>query len=119
MLFLFVQWIMWSTSEDPPGGVMEGEPSEATVNTKEKCEQNKNQLESLKAIMMRNQQSLKKKEEEVQVTYCSLLYYKVAEKYKFESKIICIYKLNVFFVSCLGICAKIIKDQIPSQAVTS
>ncbi|XP_032687295.1 golgin subfamily A member 4-like isoform X3 [Odontomachus brunneus] len=56
---------MWSASEDPPDA-MEGEPPEAMAHTKEKCEQNKNQLESLKEIMMRNQQSLKKKEEEVQ-----------------------------------------------------
>lgn len=68
-MFLFVQWIMWSASEDPSGS-MEGEPPEAMVHTKEKCEQNKNQLESLKEIMMRNQQSLKKKEEEVQVIHC-------------------------------------------------
>lgn len=46
---------------------MESSPSEAVAHTKETCEQNKNQLESLKEIMIRNQQSLKKKEEEVQV----------------------------------------------------
>ncbi|XP_025154799.1 protein lava lamp isoform X2 [Harpegnathos saltator] len=56
---------MWGASEDPPGA-MEGEPPETVVHTKEKCEQNKNQLESLKEIMMRSQQTLKKKEEEVQ-----------------------------------------------------
>jgi len=48
---------------------MEGGPPEAMVYTKETCEQNKNQLESLKEIMIKNQESLKKKEEEVQVTY--------------------------------------------------
>lgn len=46
---------------------MEGGPPEAVVHTKETYEQNKNQLGSLKEIMMRNQQSLKRKEEEVQV----------------------------------------------------
>ncbi|XP_011868344.1 PREDICTED: protein lava lamp isoform X2 [Vollenhovia emeryi] len=56
---------MWSASEESPGA-MEGGPPEAVVHTKETCEQNKNQLESLKEIMMRNQQSLKRKEEEVQ-----------------------------------------------------
>lgn len=45
---------------------MEGGPPDAVVHTKETCEQNKNQLETLKEIMMRNQQSLKRKEEEVQ-----------------------------------------------------
>jgi len=48
---------------------MGGGPPEAAAHTKETCEQNKNQLESLKEIMLRNQQSLKKKEEEVQVTF--------------------------------------------------
>ncbi|CAK9810672.1 Protein lava lamp [Anthophora quadrimaculata] len=56
---------MWSASEEPPG-TMEGEASESMVQAKEKCEQNKNQLESLKEIMLKNKQSLKKKEEEVQ-----------------------------------------------------
>ncbi|XP_018340854.1 PREDICTED: protein lava lamp-like isoform X2 [Trachymyrmex septentrionalis] len=55
---------MWSASEES-SGAMEGGPPEAVVHT-ETCEQNKNQLESLKEIMMRNQQSLKRKEEEVQ-----------------------------------------------------
>lgn len=67
VLFLFVQCIMSSASEEP-SDAMEGSFPEAVVHTKETCEQNKNQLESLKEIMMRNQQSLKKKEEEVQVT---------------------------------------------------
>lgn len=45
---------------------MEGDSPESVVQAKEKCEQNKNQLESLKEIMLKNKQSLKKKEEEVQ-----------------------------------------------------
>jgi len=68
ILFLFVQCIMWNTSEES-SGTMEGGPPEAVVHTKGTCEQNKNQLESLKEIMIKNQESLKKKEEEVQVTY--------------------------------------------------
>ncbi|XP_011051006.1 PREDICTED: protein lava lamp isoform X1 [Acromyrmex echinatior] len=55
---------MWNASEES-SGAMEGGSPEAVVHT-ETCEQNKNQLESLKEIMMRNQQSLKRKEEEVQ-----------------------------------------------------
>lgn len=66
VLLLFVQCIMWSASEES-SGAMEGDPPKAVAHTKETCEQNKNQLESLKTIMMRNQQSLKRKEEEVQV----------------------------------------------------
>ncbi|XP_018049825.1 PREDICTED: centromere-associated protein E-like isoform X1 [Atta colombica] len=62
VLLLFVQCIMWNASEES-SGAMEGGPP--VVHT-ETCEQNKNQLESLKEIMMRNQQSLKRKEEEVQ-----------------------------------------------------
>ncbi|KAL0120262.1 hypothetical protein PUN28_008136 [Cardiocondyla obscurior] len=65
MLLLFIQCIMWSASEESSGAT-EGSPPEAVVHTKETCEQNKNQLESLKEIMIRNQQSLKRKEEEVQ-----------------------------------------------------
>jgi len=57
---------MWSASEESSGAMEDG-PSEAVIHTKETCEQNKNQLESLKEIMLRNQQSLKRKEEEVQV----------------------------------------------------
>lgn len=57
---------MWSVSEES-SGAMEGGSLETVVHSKETCEQNKNQLESLKEIMMRNQQSLKRKEEEVQV----------------------------------------------------
>lgn len=66
VLLLFVQCIMWSASEEL-SGTMEDDSPETVVHTKETCEQNKNQLESLKEIMMRNQQSLKRKEEEVQV----------------------------------------------------
>jgi hypothetical protein len=67
-LLLFVQCIMWSASEESSGAMGGGSP-EAAAHTKETCEQNKNQLESLKEIMMRNQQNLKRKEEEVQVTF--------------------------------------------------
>lgn len=56
---------MWGASEEPPG-TMEGGPPEAMVHAKETCEQNKSQLESLKEIMLKNKQTLKKKEEEVQ-----------------------------------------------------
>lgn len=66
VLFLFAQCIMSGASEEA-SDAMEGSLPEAAVHTKETCEQNKNQLESLKEIMMKNQQSLKKKEEEVQV----------------------------------------------------
>lgn len=45
---------------------MEGDAPESMLHAKEKCEQNKSQLESLKEIMLKNKQSLKKKEEEVQ-----------------------------------------------------
>lgn len=66
VLFLFAQCIMSSASEEP-SDAMEGSFPEAAIHMKETCEHTKNQLESLKEIMMRNQQSLKKKEEEVQV----------------------------------------------------
>lgn len=56
---------MLGESEEPPG-TMEGGPPEALLEAKKTCEQNKNQLESLKEIMLKNKQSLKKKEEEVQ-----------------------------------------------------
>ncbi|XP_072743713.1 uncharacterized protein [Anoplolepis gracilipes] len=55
-----------SGASEEPSDAMEGSLPKAALHTKETCEQNKNQLESLKEIMMRNQQSLKKKEEEVQ-----------------------------------------------------
>ena len=42
------------------------------AHAKEKCEQNKSQLETLKEIMLKNKQSLKKKEEEVQVIIFSV-----------------------------------------------
>ncbi|XP_051172975.1 uncharacterized protein LOC127289217 isoform X3 [Leptopilina boulardi] len=63
---------MWSTSEEPPGPMEGGPPpsqsseDEPGVNLKESCEQSKSQLESLKDIMLRNKQSLRKKEEEIQ-----------------------------------------------------
>ncbi|XP_076397383.1 uncharacterized protein LOC100882521 isoform X1 [Megachile rotundata] len=65
LLLIILQFIMWGTSEEPPG-TMEGDSPESVVQAKEKCEQNKSQLESLKEIMLKNKQSLKKKEEEVQ-----------------------------------------------------
>ncbi|XP_043674696.1 golgin subfamily B member 1-like isoform X1 [Vespula pensylvanica] len=64
MILLFVQFIMWGEFEEPPGTMEEGPPE--TLEAKETCKQNKNQLESLKEIMLKNKQSLKKKEEEVQ-----------------------------------------------------
>lgn len=63
---------MWGASEES-SGAMEDSAPEAVAHTKETCEQNKNQLESLKEIMMKNQESLKKKEEEVQVMYIQFL----------------------------------------------
>ncbi|XP_060816665.1 golgin subfamily B member 1-like isoform X1 [Bombus pascuorum] len=65
LLFLILQFTMWGASEESPG-TTEGEASETMAHAKEKCEQNKSQLESLKEIMLKNKQSLKKKEEEVQ-----------------------------------------------------
>ncbi|KAI4495543.1 hypothetical protein M0802_008555 [Mischocyttarus mexicanus] len=56
---------MWGEFEEPPGTVEEG-PPETLLEAKKTCKQNKNQLESLKEIMLKNKQSLKKKEEEVQ-----------------------------------------------------
>ncbi|CAD1476221.1 unnamed protein product, partial [Heterotrigona itama] len=56
---------MWGASEEPPE-IMEEEVLEPVAHAKEKCEQNKSQLETLKEIMLKNKQSLKKKEEEVQ-----------------------------------------------------
>ncbi|KAK1124468.1 hypothetical protein K0M31_006819 [Melipona bicolor] len=56
---------MWSASEEPLE-IMEEEVLEPVAHAKEKCEQNKSQLETLKEIMLKNKQSLKKKEEEVQ-----------------------------------------------------
>ncbi|KAK9300131.1 hypothetical protein QLX08_007060 [Tetragonisca angustula] len=57
---------MWSASEELPE-IMEEEVLEPVAHAKEKCEQNKSQLETLKEIMLKNKQSLKKKEEEVQI----------------------------------------------------
>lgn len=71
LLLLILQFIMWSASEEPPR-TMEGDAPESMLHAKEKCEQNKSQLESLKEIMLKNKQSLKKKEEEVQVININL-----------------------------------------------
>lgn len=73
MVLLFVQFIMWGEFEEPPGTMEEGLP-ETLVEAKKTCKQNKNQLESLKEIMLKNKQSLKKKEEEVQVTFNIFLF---------------------------------------------
>lgn len=74
LLLLILQFIMWGASEEPPGKEkeIEEETPESMVHAKEKCEQNKNQLEFLKEIMLKNKQSLKKKEEEVQVVNLNL-----------------------------------------------
>ena len=58
---------MSGESEEPPGPMEGGPPDEPVANLKESCEQSKSQLESLKEIMLRNKESLKKKEEEIQV----------------------------------------------------
>lgn len=57
---------MWGASEEPPG-TMEAGPPETVADLKETCEQSKNQLETVKDMMLRNKQSLKQKEEELQV----------------------------------------------------
>lgn len=67
IFMIFLQFAMWSASEEPPGPMESGPPEEPGVNLKESCEQSKSQLESLKEIMLRNKQSLRKKEEEIQV----------------------------------------------------
>ncbi|XP_058788968.1 protein lava lamp-like isoform X2 [Phymastichus coffea] len=64
-LIVILQLAMWGSSEEPPGTIEAG-PPESVPNLKETCEQNKNQLEAVKDIMLRNKQSLKKKEEELQ-----------------------------------------------------
>ncbi|XP_015171904.1 PREDICTED: golgin subfamily A member 4-like isoform X2 [Polistes dominula] len=56
---------MWGEFEEPPGTMEEG-PPETLLEAKKTCKQNKNQLESFKEIMLKNKQSLKKKEEEAQ-----------------------------------------------------
>lgn len=71
LLLLILQFTMWGASEEPPE-VMEEEVLEPVAHAKEKCEQNKSQLETLKEIMLKNKQSLKKKEEEVQVINVNL-----------------------------------------------
>lgn len=65
LLLLIVQFIMWGTSEEPPG-IQEAESSEPIVEDDGKSEENKCQLESFKEIVLKNKKSLKK-EEEVQV----------------------------------------------------
>ena len=65
-LILILQLAMWGSTEEPPG-TMEAGPPESVTNLNESYEQNKNQLESLKDIMLRSKESLKKKEEELQV----------------------------------------------------
>jgi hypothetical protein len=64
-LILILQLAMSGTSEEPPG-TMEAEPPESMANLKVTCEL-KTQLESVKDIMLRKKQTLKKKEEELQV----------------------------------------------------
>ncbi|XP_023289922.1 golgin subfamily B member 1 isoform X2 [Orussus abietinus] len=64
-LLLFAQYAMWSTLGQPPG-TEEEDPPEAAVSAKRTCERNENQLDTLREIMLRNKESLKKKEEEVQ-----------------------------------------------------
>lgn len=66
-LLLLLQFAMWGSSEEPPG-TMEAGPPESDSAAKETCEANKNQLDLFKEIMLRNKQSIKKKEEEVQVS---------------------------------------------------
>lgn len=65
-LILILQLAMWGASEEPPG-TMEAGPPETVADLKETCEQSKSQLETVKDIMLRNKQSLKQKEEELQV----------------------------------------------------
>lgn len=65
---------MWSASEEPPGPMEGGPPPEEPADDdKESCEKDKSQLDSLKDIMLRNKQSLRKKEEEIQVVMKHLL----------------------------------------------
>lgn len=73
VLLLFLQLAMSGNPEEPPGPA-EGGPDEP-LDLKESCEQSKSQLVTLKEIMIRNKQSLKKKEEEIQVniSLCSYL----------------------------------------------
>ncbi|XP_014208858.1 protein lava lamp isoform X2 [Copidosoma floridanum] len=80
---LILQLAMWGSSEEPPGTMEAGPPPplpESVTNLKETCEQSKNQLESVKDIMLKNKQSLKKKEEELQE------YAKKLSKFKTRAK---------------------------------
>ncbi|XP_043483332.1 trichohyalin-like isoform X2 [Leptopilina heterotoma] len=75
---------MWSASEEPPGPMEGGPPEEPggdDDNNKESCEKDKSQLDSLKDIMLRNKQSLRKKEEEIQE------YAKKLTKFKTRAKL--------------------------------
>ncbi|KAJ8674067.1 hypothetical protein QAD02_005329 [Eretmocerus hayati] len=56
---------MSGSAEEPPG-TLEAGPPEPVADLKETYEQSKNHLESVKYIMQRNKENLKKKEEELQ-----------------------------------------------------
>lgn len=100
LLIIFaIQFVMSGPSggaDQPPAlGGAEGESFDA----KDACEQNKNQLETLKEIMLRNKQSLKKKEEEVQVKISCLRF--------------CVIAYEKFIHHCdpiAGICQETIQD---------
>lgn len=110
---------MWGASEES-SGAMEGSPPEAVVHTKETCEQNKNQLESLKEIMIKNQESLKKKEEEVQVMY-TFLFRVTRISYLFKSRFVILIFLNihikyiclVFRINSWNICIGVLVQKLP------
>ncbi|XP_033217023.1 golgin subfamily B member 1-like isoform X2 [Belonocnema kinseyi] len=70
---------MSGNPEEPPGPA-EGGPDEP-LDLKESCEQSKSQLVTLKELMIRNKQSLKKKEEEIQE------YAKKLSKFKTRAKL--------------------------------
>lgn len=111
ILILLIQFAMWSTSEEPPEPMEGGPPPsqssevEPGVNLKESCEQSKSQLESLKDIMLRNKQSLRKKEEEIQVLFSILfsfskinfLFLIFEKKFFYFLKFTFIYRLHNFF----------------------
>lgn len=65
-LILILQLAMWGRSEEPPG-TMETSSSQEVSGLQDKHEQNKSKLDAVKDIMMKNKQSLKKKEEELEV----------------------------------------------------
>lgn len=66
-LILILQLAMWGSAEEPPG-TMEAGPPETVANVRDTYEKRKSQLDSLKDIMLKSKQSLKKKEE-MQVLY--------------------------------------------------